>query len=49
MIRFSTMIPVPSQCVQLLELDRQEKKYKILLKQQIIYINQNEKNIEKSK
>lgn len=37
------MIPVPSECVEILELDRQEEKYKILLKQQIIYINQNEK------
>ena len=46
-IRFSTMIPVPSECVELLELDRQEEKYKILLKQQIIYINQNEKKILK--
>lgn len=44
-IRFSTMIPVPSKCVKLLELDKQEEKYKILLKQQIIYINQNEDKI----
>lgn len=46
-IRFSTMIPVPSECVKLLEFDKQEEKYKILLRQQIIYINQNEDKILK--
>lgn len=44
-IRFSTMIPVPEECVELLDIIQQDEKYKILLNQQIIFINQNEKTI----
>lgn len=44
-IRFSTMIPVPEDCVQLLNVNEQDEKYKALINEQIIIINQNEKNI----
>ncbi len=44
-IRFSTMIPVPNDCIKLLDIRNQEDKYKILLEQQIIYINKNEEKI----
>lgn len=44
-IRFSTMIPVPEDCVQLLNVNEQDEKYKALINEQIILINQNEKNI----
>ena len=46
-IRFSTMIPVPKECIKLLEVEKQEEKYRMLLKQQIIYINSNEDKIYK--
>lgn len=46
-IRFSTMIPVPDDCIELLDVNKQEEKYKILLRQQIIHISANEETILK--
>lgn len=49
-IRFSTMLPVPKECIELVKIEEQEEKYATLLKQQIIYINLNsEKIIHKAK
>ncbi len=45
-IRFSTMIPVPEECIELLNIEEQEKKYRILLNEQIIFINHNKKKIQ---
>lgn len=46
-IRFSTMIPVPNECIKLLDVNSQEEKYRMLLNQQIIFINANEEKILK--
>lgn len=44
-IRFSTMIPVPEKCIELIDINKQDKKYRILLNEQIIFINKNEDKI----
>ncbi len=39
------MIPVPENCVQLLNVSEQEQKYRTLLNKQILFINENEERI----
>lgn len=44
-IRFSTMIPVPEECIQLLDINKQENRYKRLLNKQVLFIREYEKKI----
>lgn len=44
-IRFSTMIPVPEECIQLLDINKQEDRYKRLLNKQVLFIREYEKEI----
>lgn len=46
-IRFSTTIPVPEECVELLDVSKQDEKYKALLNEQIIFIKEHEQEIYK--
>lgn len=45
-IRFSTMIPVPENCIHLLNINAQEQKYRKLLNKQVLFINENEEKIQ---